>query len=194
MTERLTDEALLPCPFCGCRFCAAGYDSDMRALDRENCITVRCRQCGNETAKFSSERAAIAAWNRRATPADDLRAELEWYADDLRAENERLRGVNENLHKVIKEHHATVRDLMDRAALSHPAPAPQPADDLPEKRAKVRASLEDAIGWDAYDCTRVWDAWSVGTMSADDFEPVLDRLDEITDAVVAALSQNGGAA
>lgn len=36
---------------------------------------------------------------------------------------------------------------------------------------KVRQFLESQLS-DAYYCTRVWEAWGVGTMSEDDFEPV----------------------
>lgn len=37
---------------------------------------------------------------------------------------------------------------------------------------------------DAWDCTRTWDAWSVGTMTADDFEPVAERVEEIADGII----------
>lgn len=36
---------------------------------------------------------------------------------------------------------------------------------------KVRRFLESQLS-DAYYCTRVWEAWGVGTMGEDDFEPV----------------------
>lgn len=52
-------------------------------------------------------------------------------------------------------------------------------------------ALSKAIGGDAYDCTRVWEAWSVGTMSEDDFEPItedIDRVNEIAMAVLDALN------
>lgn len=58
---------------------------------------------------------------------------------------------------------------------------------------KQRDSIKQAIAvvlGDAYDCTRAWSAWGVGTMGQDDFVPVVDqdsRLDEIVDAVLAAL-------
>lgn len=58
-------EELKPCPFCGNAFPAVGYDSDMRALERDNCITARCRQCGAETRKFPKAAEAITAWNTR---------------------------------------------------------------------------------------------------------------------------------
>ncbi|SNS16789.1 hypothetical protein [Pseudomonas segetis] len=70
---------------------------------------------------------------------------------------------------------------------------------LPERDA-LRDIVAQAIGWDAYDCTRVWSAWGVGTMSEDDFVPVVeqeDRLYEITDACldeVARLNSSAGRA
>ena len=42
-----------------------------------------------------------------------------------------------------------------------------------------------------YDCIRVWEAWSVGTMGEDDFEEVSEnpeRLNEIAQAVISALT------
>lgn len=55
---------------------------------------------------------------------------------------------------------------------------------LPE-RVVLRDIIAQAIGGDAYDCTRGWSAWGVGTMSDDDFIPITDqeeRLYEIADA------------
>lgn len=44
-------------------------------------------------------------------------------------------------------------------------------------------ALADELG-DSYDCTRVWSAWSYGTMGADDFVPVNDRASEIAGGIV----------
>ncbi|SFP92830.1 hypothetical protein SAMN03159489_02208 [Pseudomonas sp. NFPP07] len=55
---------------------------------------------------------------------------------------------------------------------------------LPE-RVALRDIIAQAIGGDTYDCTRVWSAWGVGTMSEDDFVPLTyseARLYEIADA------------
>lgn len=55
---------------------------------------------------------------------------------------------------------------------------------LPDREA-MRDIIAQSIGGDTYDCTRVWSAWGVGTMSEDDFVPVVgqeDRLYEIADA------------
>lgn len=58
----------------------------------------------------------------------------------------------------------------------------------------LRQAVHDALGQalgDSYDCTRVWEAWQVGTMSQDDFSLITDdsdRMWEITDVVLAALA------
>lgn len=63
------------------------------------------------------------------------------------------------------------------------------------------AALEEVIRAGlalTYHCTRVWEAWGVGTMSEDDFEPVdeSDTPREIAQAVLALLydSKPAGAA
>ncbi len=73
-------------------------------------------------------------------------------------------------------------------ALAHP-PHPAPVDPVAggeALREAVRDALASELG-DTYDCGRVWEAWSVGTMGEDDFTPVNDRVDEIADAILAAL-------
>ena len=47
-----------------------------------------------------------------------------------------------------------------------------------------------------YYCGRVWEAWSVGTMSEDDFSPAeeLDTADEIADSLWAGMTQASWAA
>ena len=50
-------------------------------------------------------------------------------------------------------------------------------------------TLREALG-DAYDCLRVWNAWSYGTMGPDDFSQVAedsDRVAEIRNAAAVAL-------
>ena len=62
---------------------------------------------------------------------------------------------------------------------------------MPEREA-MRDIIAQAIGGDAYDCTRVWSAWGVGTMSDDDFIPIADqeeRLYEIADACLDAVTR-----
>lgn len=62
---------------------------------------------------------------------------------------------------------------------------------LPD-RDRLRDLIAQAIGSDTYDCVRVWSAWGVGTMSEDDFVPVVDqeaRLYEIADACIFEVSR-----
>ena len=61
-----------------------------------------------------------------------------------------------------------------------------------------RDALIDAIAQGlhgTWHCTRVWEAWHVGTMSQDDFEPVdeSETPTEIADAVLALLAATGPA-
>ena len=58
-----------------------------------------------------------------------------------------------------------------------------------EQAEKVDEAIREALG-DAYDCLRVWNAWSYGTMGSDDFSLVAedsDRVADIRNAVAAAL-------
>lgn len=60
---------------------------------------------------------------------------------------------------------------------------------LDTMRKAVESAVAAALG-DAYDCIRVWDAWSYGTMGPDDFLSVAgdaDRVAEISDAAMAAM-------
>lgn len=65
-------------------------------------------------------------------------------------------------------------------------------EEIAELRERVRAEIVAMVAnalneelSDAYDCTRVWQAWGVGTMSERDFVPVLDRVDLIASSIVA---------
>lgn len=58
--------------------------------------------------------------------------------------------------------------------------------DTQKLRDHATDAVAEALG-DAYDCTRVWNAWGYGTMSQDDFCLVTDddsRLAEITEAAL----------
>tara|TARA_R110000851_G_scaffold272877_1_gene425589 strand:- start:46 stop:495 length:450 start_codon:yes stop_codon:yes gene_type:complete len=64
--------------------------------------------------------------------------------------------------------------------------------DALEQLEQVKEAISEALG-DAYDCTRVWSAWSHGTMTDDDFTPVSDdeeRLSEIASAAINAISSS----
>lgn len=59
-----------------------------------------------------------------------------------------------------------------------------------QMREAIHAAIAAALG-DAYDCTRVWSAWSYGTMGEDDFSLITDdsdRMAELTDAVLSAIA------
>lgn len=62
-----------------------------------------------------------------------------------------------------------------------------------EVRGNVISAIAEAIGGNAYDCTRVWSAWGYGTMSQSDFYPITDdesRLTEIAEAAIAAMERS----
>jgi len=54
-----------------------------------------------------------------------------------------------------------------------------------ELRQKAMDAVADELG-DAYDCMRVWEAWSYGTMGPDDFWPVANSEDRVADITTAA--------
>lgn len=73
---------------------------------------------------------------------------------------------------------------------AHAVPSAQ--DDA--RKEAVMDAIASALG-DAYDCTRVWAAWGIGTMSEDDFRLITndaDRLGELADAAIAAMRPAAG--
>lgn len=85
-------------------------------------------------------------------------------------------------------HPALAKDLREKWGA--PLPVAQPTPSVPdEAREWVMAAIAQALG-NAYDCTRVWEAWSYGTMDEDDFSLIAedsDRLREIADAAIMAM-------
>ena len=66
---------------------------------------------------------------------------------------------------------------------------PAPVKDKQGGRSAVVDALANSLS-DTYTCSRVWEAWQYGTMGPDDFNPVTDDdnlLSEIADAVIAAM-------
>lgn len=56
---------------------------------------------------------------------------------------------------------------------------------------KLRETATTAVAdtlWCTYDCLRVWEAWSVGTMGPDDFSMVVEDEDRLAEITAAALS------
>jgi hypothetical protein len=81
-----------------------------------------------------------------------------------------------------------------KRALARFGTTPTPIHVSERHRTMVKDAVACAIGASAYDCTRVWNAWSVGTMDQDDFAPIVDddsRLSEIADAAINALNEQG---
>lgn len=75
------------------------------------------------------------------------------------------------------------------AAGAAAAPPVAPSPIWPIQKQAVSDAIAGALG-EAYDCTRVWSAWSYGTMGPDDFSLVAedsDRVEEITSAALEAL-------
>lgn len=84
---------------------------------------------------------------------------------------------------------ALFSDLWSRYDLPLSFATPAPAAQQPAEL--THTQLHDIIGehlTSAYVCTRVWDAWNVGTMSRDDFCPLADTdfQDELADAILKA--------
>ena len=52
-------------------------------------------------------------------------------------------------------------------------------------------AVAEAVGSSAYDCMRIWEAWSVGTMGPDDFLSITDDADRVCEIARAALDASG---
>jgi hypothetical protein len=93
--------------------------------------------------------------------------------------------------------HHRLRQRLKRMIATLPSPTTPPVSEPgevgeldDEHRAAVRQAVAEALGSGAYDCTRVWGAWQVGTMGEDDFVLVAeddDRVAEIADAAIEAI-------
>lgn len=97
--------------------------------------------------------------------------------DLLTSQRELLGGWN--------EHQRDGQTEYIRADLAAPSAPAEVAGLVDRLRGIARCKLEAAIGNDAYDCTRVWEAWNVGTMGPDDFDPLTERIDELVDEAVS---------
>lgn len=134
----------------------------------------------------AGEAEAIAAWSRRAQPEPAAPAipagwvplTLEWepgYPEDVAFGPQRMM---DRLKKWLDKYFANV--VAERNAAPSVAPEPPTREALAEI---VRSHLTST-----YHCTRVWEAWHVGTMTEDDFEPASesDMAEDIADAILAA--------
>jgi hypothetical protein len=68
-------------------------------------------------------------------------------------------------------------------------PTPQPVQAVPLTREQIADIVREHLT-SMYACTRVWEAWSVGTMTEDDFVPAeeTDMADDIAAALVARIT------
>lgn len=124
-----------------------------------------------------------------------LRDSLLWTASSLAAIGKEqdvitLEGRKRTVGEILDEANEALNVPDDAAPTSHPIPTGATGEDEQAQRDAVMDAIAEALG-DAYDCTRVWSAWGVGTMSQDDFCLVTDdagRLGELADAAIAAMT------
>jgi len=83
---------------------------------------------------------------------------------------------------------AHIDSAVEGAKMVHPTPSPLTRPAVPDK--DLLADLIREHMTSVYHCGRVWEAWSVGTMSEDDFSPYAksDSPDELADAILAMLA------
>jgi len=99
-----------------------------------------------------------------------------------------LEDPNQEFTASDMEYWDAIHDKLKEALSTKPAP--QPAQAAPDGlKEKLTDLLADGLRG-TWHCNRVWEAWHVGTMSEDDFEPVeeSDTPAELADAVIAMLS------
>lgn len=122
--------------------------------------------------------------------ADELLAPLNAPAEDVRAVVDEPLGyapalIVEEMQRKSKGFMCVFRTPSESADIPVYLRPQRPV--VLQERAAMRDAIAQAIGGDAYDCTRVWSAWSVGTMSQDDFVPIIDQEDRLGEIVEACL-------
>ena len=117
------------------------------------------------------------------------------------AERDALRLVCGEAYQMAGALNAPTKALDNLLAASTGAPLPHesflPAEAPQIDREKVRDAIAKALGDMIYCCTRVWEAWNVGTMSQGDFVLASEDdgiLDELTAAAVSAIEAKPGSA
>lgn len=88
---------------------------------------------------------------------------------------------------LINAGHESLQDHIDTAIAICEASLARVNVPVKNLREILSAAIASEIAPCGYDCTRVWEAWHVGTMSQDDFEPMIDRLDDIVETVARAI-------
>lgn len=207
----MNDGDLKLCPFCGGEaeiytpaICMGDDDADVDWM-RPVCkgcgiggLVVRFRDHRRNSKDFMRAKTnAIAAWNTRADakagegdilPCDVKLPPATTISAGCGFDTLRLALSMEGRPRHFEERQSGRFDLPD--ITRPPADAPPVKQSLTSEDA-VRDALLSELG-DAYDCGRVWEAWSVGTMGEDDFSPISDRVDDIVGTVMAALQKGSG--
>lgn len=104
---------------------------------------------------------------------------------EISEEDQQWLHYNPNTSDIVDWIHEYARKAIESSQVGQPT---LPLSD--EQINAVREAVAQAIGGDAYDCTRVWHAWNVGTMTQDDFCGIADdsdRVEEIADAAISAV-------
>ncbi len=102
-----------------------------------------------------------------------------WHASQGSAHGDSL--VGGDVAELIRKLARMVIDADRRAFLAEQRAIPADLEEL------IAEHLGGELG-DSYDCTRVWEAWSVGTMSEEDFEPVRERLGDLAAGLAARIA------
>lgn len=136
----------------------------------------------------------------KAQELEEAMAFLQATLDGFRgSQSSALEDENPHLAECFQEMHVepmerAISAIRSALSASSEQQAAQQDDDLPDS---VLDAVAAALG-DAYDCGRVWSAWSYGTMGPDDFSMIAedgDRVAEIARAAIdAARASNGGKA
>ncbi|QOI04568.1 hypothetical protein [Pseudomonas savastanoi] len=174
---------LLPCPYCGraARYVAEDYVDN----SGEPWPFAECDACNTG--------APVEFWNKRAQPAEQQGEPSAW------ANGERLLLCSRSRLDVGHSnpiYHDLPRNIAGSALKTEYCDTPlylhtrrATAKVVLPERETLRDVIAAVIGGDAYDCTRVWSAWGVGTMSDDDFVPIVEQEERLYELVDACLDE-----
>lgn len=186
----MTDTELVkPCPFCRAEMVEAGAfrtrTTQTFIHDAEGMATLMCPASNTRIiigeGAISAERLKL--WNDAPREAAEPKR-----AQDMEPIGFRWRMPDGTMQTAFDP------QMVEAMRLKNGAPAQKLYDEGQMERVVMaqidRQALMEGLYaelGDAWDCTRTWDAWSVGTMTADDFEPVGERVEEIVDGLIERL-------
>ncbi|WP_156367178.1 hypothetical protein, partial [Novosphingobium sp. KN65.2] len=200
---------LEPCPFCNGKATRKEYD-DAHPYEAFGLIVDHKPECFLAMAYSGDDDALDAAWNRR--PAQQTEPEiwpdhltgaclgfeggllninrdgsgnLAFAENDLEWEQDDESGKDYRYVNIRKSEFDAIRDFLDKWFPRVNPPHTEPSDDALHIVADVIAAELSCT----YDCSRVWEAWSYGTMGPNDFEPASERAEEIAAAVLDKLKE-----